>query len=98
MRSPEGHEKDATKKFLKTIPCCWFFNPYMAGMGASGVPDIVGCVDGCLFSVEVKREGKEPTPIQWKRMREIEAAGGKCFWGVAEKVIGEMKVWLGTVQ
>jgi hypothetical protein len=45
------------------------------GFGKSGVPDYVGCCQqraGRLFAIEVKRPGKEPTPLQWKRMEEIE--------------------------
>jgi hypothetical protein len=47
-----------------------------------------------MFAIEVKRPGKEPTPIQWRRLNEIEAAGGKGFWGTAEKVIREFEAWI----
>lgn len=100
MKSPEGYEKADIDKFFKPLiknGDIWLFKPFMAGFGKSGVPDYVGCSylhEGQFFSIEVKREGKEPTPIQWKRMREIEAAGGKTFWGVAEKVIREFEEWI----
>lgn len=103
MKTPEGYEKDDIKKYLDGLaPLTWYFNPYMAGFGKSGVPDIIGCSlkrnmfanTGQLFVIEVKRPGKQPTPIQWRRMGEVEAAGGKAFWGVAEKVIVEFKVWI----
>lgn len=96
MKSPEGFEKDDIKKYLKQgVPLVWFFSPFMAGFGKSGVPDVVGChrFKG-FFSIEVKREGKEPTPIQWRRIREIEQAGGKTFWGTAAKVIPEFEAWI----
>jgi hypothetical protein len=96
MKSPEGYEKKAIKKYLdegKLI--VWYFMPYMAGYGKTGVPDIVGC---CrfkgFFAIEVKRHGKQPTVIQDKRMKEIEAVGGKTFWGTAEKVIAEFEAWI----
>jgi len=41
-------------------------------------------------SIEVKREGKEPTKLQWERIREVQAAGGIALWGTAEKVIPEL--------
>lgn len=100
MKTPESYEKDEIKKYLnKSKPLVWYFSPSMNGFGKSGVPDIVGCIDygrwsGMMFGIEVKRPGKEPTAIQWKRMAEIEAAGGKAFWGTAEKVIAEFEAWV----
>ena len=98
MKTPEGYEKDDIKEYLEGgKPIVWYFSPYMAGFGKSGVSDIVGChkFKG-FFSIEVKRPLKEPTPIQWRRMGEIEAAGGKTFWGTAEKVIKEFEEWIST--
>lgn len=94
MKTPEGYEKDEIKKYLDGLAECWHFAPYMAGFGKSGVPDRVGCYRGKFFSIEVKREGKEPTPIQWRRMREVEAAGGETFWGTAAKVVPEFEEWI----
>lgn len=94
MRSPEGAEKDDLRTFFKRHPDIWLFWPYMAGFGKSGVSDIVGCYRGKFFSIEVKREGKEPTPIQNRRMAEIGTAGGKTFWGTAAKVIPEFEEWI----
>lgn len=98
MRTPEGWEKkdidDYFDRLIKEGKPMWYFAPYMAGYGKSGVSDRVGCYDSTFFCVEVKRPSKEPTPIQWKRMREIEAAGGKAFWGTAEKVIAEFEAWI----
>lgn len=93
MRTPESYEKDDIKKFLATLDC-WQFSPFMKGFGKNGVPDIVGCHKGQFFSIEVKREGMKPTPIQERRMAEIRKAGGMAFAGTAKEVIGAMKVWL----
>lgn len=93
MKSPEGFEKDDIKKFLTSLgPECWFFMPAMNGFGKSGVSDIVGGYRSRLFTVEVKRPGKEPTPIQTRRMREVSAAGGYTFAGTAEIVIANFKI------
>jgi hypothetical protein len=98
MKGPEGYEKDDIKKHLDGYVIgrheCWYFCPYMSGFGKTGVSDIVGCYRGKFFCIEVKREGKEPTPIQYRRMAEVEAAGGKAFWGTASKVIPEFEVWI----
>ena len=90
MHGPEYYEKKAIKKYLESI-CAWHFSPYMAGFGKSGVPDIVACINGKFVSIEVKREGKEPTALQWQRMAEIDLAGGVSVWGTAARVIPILK-------
>ena len=90
MKTPEGYEKDEIKLYLETIGA-WYFCPYMAGFGKSGVPDIIACHDGCFVGIEVKREGKMPTPLQRQRMDEIEKAGGFAVAGTAEVVIAYLK-------
>ena len=96
MKTPEWYEKRDIKAYLdQGVPILWYFMPLMAGFGGSGVSDVIGVhrFKG-FFAIEIKRPGKEPTPIQWRRMAEIEAAGGKTFWGTAEKVIGEFEAWI----
>jgi hypothetical protein len=66
----------------------------MAGYGKSGVPDIVACIEGRFWGIEVKREGKAATVLQRRRMDEIEAAGGLAVCGTQEVVIGRIKAWL----
>jgi hypothetical protein len=96
MKSPESYEKAAICEYLAIgLSSNYYFKPYMAGFGKSGVPDIVGVNrHRGFFAIEVKRPGKEPTPIQERRMSDIRAAGGKTFWGTAEKVIREFEVWI----
>lgn len=90
MKTPESYEKAEIKKYLDSIGA-WYMLPYMAGRGKSGVPDILACIKGAFVAIEVKREGKQPTPLQWKRMDEIRQAGGWAFWGTAHYVKGEME-------
>lgn len=100
MKSPESYEKTAIDKFFKPMiedGSLWVHKTFTGGYGKSGVPDYVGCCRhraGKMFAIEVKREGKAPTALQWKRMEEIEAAGGKAFWGTAAKIIPEFKAWI----
>lgn len=105
MKTPEGYEKDSIKKYLITTRS-FFILPYMMGYGKSGVSDIIGCmpriitpamvgqIAGFFYGVEVKREGKEPTPIQVNRIAEITMAGGIAFAGTADKVIPDIKRWV----
>ena len=86
MKTPEGYEKAEIKKYLTSIGA-FHFSPTMAGYGRSGVPDIVACIGGRFWGIEVKREGKKPTPRQWKMMAEINEAGGASLCGTAAVVI-----------
>lgn len=93
MKTPEKFEKDDICKWLDRIGA-WYFKPATGGFGKSGVPDIVGCYRSCFFSIEVKREGKEPTVLQWRRINEITEAGGIATWGTADRAINELKTKL----
>jgi hypothetical protein len=96
MRTPESFEKAEVDAFLKKLgpEIAWWFNPYMAGFGKSGVGDKVVCLCGCFWDVEIKRPGKEPTAIQERRMNEVRRAGGRAVAGTAEVVIAVMREWL----
>ena len=95
MRTPEGYEKDAVRKYLKAIGA-FFFSATTFGFGGSGIPDVTCCIGGRFVSIEVKREGKMPTPLQDMRMGKIRRAGGVAIWGdSAEKIIEELKTALG---
>lgn len=97
MKTPESYEKADIDKFLDALqPDLFYFKPSMNGYGKAGVSDRVGWYKGKPFVIEVKRYGKEPTAIQWRRMQEAKAAGGLGFWGTAEKVIPELKQAFGV--
>lgn len=97
MKTPEGYEKDDICKYLDRVGV-WFFRPFAVGYGKSGVPDIICCARGAFLAIEVKREGKEPTPRQKFRIAEIRRAGGVTAWGTAAKVIPEIEAWLKTIS
>jgi hypothetical protein len=93
MHTPEWHEKQKIKKYLNDL-CVWYFCPFMAGRGKAGVPDIIACFNGRFVAIEVKRPGKKPTPLQIRRLLEIERAGGFALWGDAATVIHRMHIFL----
>lgn len=93
MKTPESFEKDEIKKYLTTLGCFWF-SPATAGYGKSGVPDIIACIEGRFWGIEVKRPGKAATVLQARLGQEIEQAGGLWVCGTAEVVIGRIKAWL----
>ena len=96
MKTPEHFEKAEIDVFLKKLgpERAWWFNPYMAGFGKSGVGDKVLCLCGAFWAIEVKRPGKEPTAIQSRRMNEVRKAGGQAVAGTAEVVIQALTDWL----
>ena len=93
MKTPESFEKATIRAFLGRIGA-WQFSPYTAGFGKSGVPDIVACLRGVFWGIEVKREGKSPTKLQQLRGDEIRAAGGQWVAGTANVVIPYINGWL----
>lgn len=92
MRTPEGYEKDDVDKYLKSIGA-YVVKPATYGFGASGHADRICCIDGFFWSIEVKREGKQPTALQCKRIREVHDAKGKATWGTAERIIADIERW-----
>lgn len=92
MKTPEKYEKEAICKYLDFIGA-WYFKPMTMGYGKSGVSDIVACIDGQFWALEVKREGKEPTAIQARRGEEIQRAGGRWAAGTAAVVIKCLGDW-----
>lgn len=93
MRTPEGHEKKEIDVYLESIGAC-VFKPTTGGFGASGCPDRLVCIDGIFWGIEVKREGKEPTKLQWNRIHAIQTVGGgMAVWGTAKKVIEAIEAW-----
>ena len=92
MKTPEGYEKAEIDAYLKKIGA-YAIKPATYGFGASGTADRVGCYRGFFFAIEVKRPSKSPTPLQYRRLREVQKAGGRAFHGTAEKVIPEFEAW-----
>jgi len=45
------------KKFLNSAPNCWHFTKEAAAI--RGIPDIVGCINGRFFALELKRSEAE---------------------------------------
>lgn len=87
--TPEGRVKAACRKKLNEMGC-WFYFPTQNGIGAVGIPDIIGCkpvtithdmvgkIYGLFFAVETKAPGKlrNTTPNQRKNIEAINAFGG----------------------
>jgi hypothetical protein len=74
--TPEGLVKTKIKKILKEYNALQF-SPYMAGMGAAGVSDIIALYNGRFLAIEAKADAtKKPTELQKKFLFEVELNGG----------------------
>lgn len=76
MASTAEHRvKRRVTEQLKALGAYYFF-PTTGGYGSSGVPDIVGCLNGRFFGIECKAGKNKPTKLQLKNLTEIKEAGG----------------------
>ena len=73
--TPEGKVKEKAKRILDRIGA-YYFMPATGGYGRSGVPDIVGCLNGVFFAIECKANGGRPTALQLREIDRINVAGG----------------------
>jgi Holliday junction resolvase len=75
MSTPESKVKAKVKTILKEANA-YFFMPATYGYGASGVSDIVCCINGRFVGIECKAGRGEPTNLQKKNLGEIVSHGG----------------------
>ncbi len=73
--TPEKKVKQKVAKLLKEAGAYYFF-PATGGYGRSGVPDIVGCLNGNFFGIECKAGKNKPTPLQEKNLNDIKLNHG----------------------
>ena len=73
--TPEGKVKKKVVEQLKAAGAYHFF-PATHGYGASGVPDIVACINGRFLGIECKTGKNTPTKLQEDNLNRIAKAGG----------------------
>ena len=78
MMTPEKKVKQAVAKLLKEAGAYYFF-PATGGYGRSGVPDIVGCLDGNFFGIECKAGKNTTTALQQLELAKIARSGGRAI-------------------
>lgn len=82
----EGDVKKAVRKIINSYSNSYHFMPPANGYGRSGIPDIVGHVNGNFFAVETKFGSNKPTANQLREIDAINAAGAEC-WVVSDKTL-----------
>jgi hypothetical protein len=73
--TPEAKVKNKIKEMLKRHKV-YYAMPIGTMYGNSGVPDFLCCINGRFLAIEAKAGKGKPTALQFKNMRDIEAAGG----------------------
>jgi len=76
--TPEAKVKKQVKEILDRHNA-YYFMPATGGYGASGVPDIVACINGMFVGIECKADGNQPTKLQLKHLNDIADSGGLAF-------------------
>lgn len=73
--TPEAKVKARIKKILAEAGA-YYAMPVGTGLGNSGVPDFLVCYLGDFIAIEAKANGKKPTALQEKHLKDIRLAGG----------------------
>ena len=94
--TPEKKVKNEVVKILKSMGVYYFY-PVTSGYGASGVPDIVACINGRLVGIECKAGKGTPTTLQEKNLMQIMDNGGVAVL-VNENGIKELELLLWGVS
>ncbi len=73
--TPEAKVKKRVKEILDKLEA-YYFMPATGGYGRSGIPDIIGCLNGLFFAIECKGKGGATTALQNRELARICVAGG----------------------
>ena len=77
-KTPEAKVKLKVTGIIKAHGAYYFY-PVTGGFGASGVPDIVGCINGRFFAIECKAGDNKPTALQLHHLNMIQLVGGRSL-------------------
>lgn len=92
--TPEGRIKARLDKMLKSEGV-WYYCPQAGPYGVAGIPDRVAIIAGQFVGIECKADKtKKPTALQVKCMRDIEAAGGRCFLAYDDQTIEDVRGYI----
>ena len=66
----------AIKRYLKTVPNCFFWKEHGEMYGTAGIPDLIICLNGRFVAFEVKTETGVVSKLQEQTINKITAAHG----------------------
>lgn len=75
-RQPEGRLQLLIRKALELeFPGSWWIKVHGGPYQSAGIPDLIGCVRGTMFGLEVKLPGERATLIQLATLDKMKLAG-----------------------
>ena len=95
MAQLESQFKKRVKADLDQLPECYYF--VKEALALRGIADIIGCVNGCFFALELKRDKKQAEKkigrimLQRHYLKKVKQSGG---YGV----ITFPDIWTYTLQ
>ena len=78
--STEQQIQTSVIKYLESLNC---YVVKIISANKSGVPDICACINGRWLSIECKRPGFQPDPLQYHHLSQIQKAGGLATWATS---------------
>lgn len=64
------------RRYLATVPECFFWKEHGGQYGTAGIPDIIVCHKGRFIALEAKVGKNTPTKLQAATIDKIRQAGG----------------------
>lgn len=64
------------KKYLDSLPKCWYFKFWAGPYSKSGIPDIIALINGKFVGIEVKGPTGKASELQKRNIRLINKCGG----------------------
>ena len=78
--STEQQIQTSVIKYLESLNC---YVVKIISANKSGVPDICACINGRWLSIEMKKPGEKPDPLQLFHLQMIQKAGGLATWATS---------------
>lgn len=77
-KQPESRLQKSIQDHLRKSVGGWWFKVWGGPFTPAGIPDLIGCVDGMFFALEVKlpKKSSKPLAIQLETIRDIVMKGG----------------------
>ena len=72
----ESQQIQSIRKYLATLPECFFWKEHGGQYGTAGIPDIIVCYKGRFYGLEAKVGKNQPTRLQAATIEQIRHAGG----------------------
>ena len=72
----ESQLVQSIRKYLATLPNCFFWKEHGGQYGTAGIPDIIVCHNGHFIGLEAKVGNNKPTVLQAATIEQIKKAGG----------------------